>query len=238
MSEQMFDQFIEGSLLGDAYISKINVFGFNHSDKQREYFNHKVDLLTSCGNKIRVSEESLPETFIKDHKVGPTVKLIARTTKLHKWVILRDKWYPNGKKIVPTDLVLTPTALAYWYMDDGSANMRSKHNSTVGGKKYEYICQPYINQIRLYTDGFDVASQELLEKRLKELGITSRHYKRPCGLRFLIVTQLESKERFKELVLPVMSQVPSMMYKIDRPLKSQFERLSEKAPLNSGDAIV
>lgn len=36
--------------------------------------------------------------------------------------IFRESFYPNGKKIVPTNIdeLLTDIGLAYWIMDDGS----------------------------------------------------------------------------------------------------------------------
>lgn len=32
---------------------------------------------------------------------------------------LRRKWYPNGKKIVPRDLKITPKVLLFWFLGDG-----------------------------------------------------------------------------------------------------------------------
>lgn len=39
---------------------------------------------------------------------------------------LRRKWYPNGKKIIPIDLVLTPLTIAVWFWDDGSNNVENR----------------------------------------------------------------------------------------------------------------
>jgi hypothetical protein len=33
-----------------------------------------------------------------------------------------QRWYPNGKKIVPQDVALTPLSLAIWFADDGIQN--------------------------------------------------------------------------------------------------------------------
>ena len=35
---------------------------------------------------------------------------------------LRDKWYPNGKKIIPKDLIITPTVFLHWFLGDGNYN--------------------------------------------------------------------------------------------------------------------
>jgi len=38
----------------------------------------------------------------------------------------RNKWYPSGKKVVPTDLILTPLTIAVWLADDRSVRLRYK----------------------------------------------------------------------------------------------------------------
>lgn len=34
----------------------------------------------------------------------------------------RRRWYPNGKKIIPSDVRITPISMAYEFMDDGSTS--------------------------------------------------------------------------------------------------------------------
>jgi hypothetical protein len=73
-----------------------------------------------------------------------------------------EKWYPNGKKIVPDDIELNPLTLAIWFCDDGYMRFSSS------GKI----------RIQLSTDGFDekyvVLLKNMLEKRYnKEFTITS-----------------------------------------------------------------
>lgn len=67
-------------------------------------------------------------------------------------------WYPDGKKIVPKNISLTPTTLLHWHIGDGST-----------GKK----------QIFLYTQRFPKADVEFLSKLIeKEIGIETHVYKK------------------------------------------------------------
>jgi len=40
-----------------------------------------------------------------------------------------DKWYPNGKKVIPKDLELTPITILHWYLGDGSKHFTKQHRS-------------------------------------------------------------------------------------------------------------
>ena len=220
MSEEFLDQFIVGSLLGDAYVSKEKRFGFTHTEKQSEYFYHKVNILKDCGLAPKIRESRTKGNFINELFVKPANTLTARISIGRRWKNLRDLWYPEGKKIVPADIKITPITLAYWYMDDGSANKRTKFTD----KRRNEIREggPWVNQFRLHLDGFDHKSQDLLQTKLKELEIDSWFYtKKDNGNRQLLITQSESKRKFKELVMPIILNVPSMLYKID--LETSFK---------------
>jgi hypothetical protein len=43
---------------------------------------------------------------------------------------MRDKWYPDGEKVFPNDIRLTPNTLKHWYCNDGSLN-RSGSSPTI-----------------------------------------------------------------------------------------------------------
>lgn len=63
----------------------------------------------------------------------------------------RRRWYPNGVKVVPADLVVTPTVLLHWYCQDGSHNPAKRNAS-------------------LSTCGFTDAEAERLAALLEPLG--------------------------------------------------------------------
>lgn len=230
MSETFVDQMIIGTLLGDAFIQKDGRFGFNHSDKQRDYFNHKVKVLNEAGIKLWLGESIIKGGKIAGRQIKPVNILQARSTKSQRWKELRKIFYPQDKKVLEKGFILTPIALAYLYMDDGSANLRSRYVSYVNGKRYDYNGKAFIQQFRLYVDGFDKESQEILAEQLRNLGIDCWFHERKSGHRYIVISRLKARERFKELIFPYISEVPSMLYKIDRELCFQCERTSEKTP--------
>jgi hypothetical protein len=236
MMPEQIEHSVVGMLLGDAYIDRQGRFGFNHSSVQEDYFRHKVNLLNTHQYNIKTCVSKIPaHTIEPGRQIKETTLLQAYSPRKYMWKTMRTLWYPNNKKIVPADIEITAQTLAYWYMDDGSANLRAKYISYHGGKKYVYVGEPFIQQFRLYTDGFDETSLEILRQKVSQLGIDCWYHTRKSGAKYLVISRLESRERFKNLILPIVSDVPSMLYKINKRLTFQQERISEKAPDPSQD---
>ncbi len=159
---------INGSLLGDGWISK-KISSGNANFCKRHACHISEDL-------FYLFEELKPYSYnifnarstnkINNYNETNGAKEI-NFTKVEKRIVgheyrskyqpifgeMRDKWYPEGKKIVPKDLTLNPEILATWYVDDGSNHLKGKH------------CM-------LYTDGFCLDDIEFLRYRLyKDLNI-------------------------------------------------------------------
>jgi recombination protein RecA len=104
-------ELIIGSLLGDAYLVKTTkgfAFRVNHGLKQKEYVDWKFTILENLVN-------SPPNSSVNCYYF--------RTVSHPYFEYLRYKFYPEGKKILPLDLVeqnFTPFAVAVWIMDDGT----------------------------------------------------------------------------------------------------------------------
>lgn len=64
--------------------------------------------------------------------------IVSKTGKV--FLDYRNKWYPNDKKIVPRDLVLTPLTLLIWFLDDGCAFKKTNSETVL--------------RMKLSTDGF------------------------------------------------------------------------------------
>ncbi|OGM14272.1 hypothetical protein A2141_02855 [Candidatus Woesebacteria bacterium RBG_16_40_11] len=141
-------QLILGCILGDGYMrKKVNAhLQITHSIKQKEYVLWKYSMLKNIvitapheyrGNAGRVGyrffTKSLPD--ITD---------------------FYNKFYQNGKKIIPKDLTLSPLSLAVLYMDDGSKSRKTCY----------FNCQQ-----------FDTISQNNLVKSLSKLNIEARFHK-------------------------------------------------------------
>jgi len=101
------------------------------------------------------------------------------------WNELRQKWYPNGIKIVPKDLQLTPLTLACWHCGDGTND-------------------PKTGVIELLTCGFTLDDVEFLRAELYKLDIDTtikfdRRFKKPYPI---IYVRSISYLPFMELVKP------------------------------------
>lgn len=70
------------------------------------------------------------------------------TRNSHVFTELRNKWYKDNIKIVPSDVELSPLVIAVWYCDDGYNDVKRK-------------------QIRISTNAFTFNEVELLVSKLK-----------------------------------------------------------------------
>lgn len=67
----------------------------------------------------------------------------------------RDRWYPNGTKIIPEDLILNKQVLLWWYLGDGSLPKRK--------------ARPNYRQIVLATNSFTLEDNNRLISMLKDI---------------------------------------------------------------------
>ena len=104
-------EFIEGELLGDGSIVMQKQSGFySHGTKYKEYLVWLSDVFARFG--------------IKGYKIYSSVKSGHVVWHYHtktnaELAALRERWYPNKRKRVPSDLQLTPVMLRQWYIGDG-----------------------------------------------------------------------------------------------------------------------
>ena len=116
------------------------------------------------------------------------------TYSLPCFVPLYDLFYPDGKKIIPSNIgeLLTESSLAHWICDDGTF---------VKGRDIVVLC----------TESFSESEVDLLLAVLStKFGLKCRKDKRGNGFRIVIVKS--SLTKLRELV---QSHLPSsMLYKI------------------------
>jgi recombination protein RecA len=177
---------VHGTLLGDASLvapvsSKFATLSVSHADKSRQYLEWK--------------REQLRE--LKPHAIRPGSDgwgTLRFTTPPHPQLQkLREALYPDGRKtIFPEFLeILTPAALALWFMDDGSATT---------------------NGFSIATCAFSPEENAMLVAYLeRRWGVLSL-----VGLSDYPRLRLnkDGARRFEELISPFV--VPSMQYKLQR----------------------
>ena len=195
---------IVGKLLGDGHLEtsdngRTYRLKIEHSLKQKAYVDWLYDQLKAWVNqapKSRIRQVQTPQgTSVVSESYG-------FTTYAHGALrFYAQQFYDaDGKKIIPKLIMklLTPTALAIWYLDDGS--FKSSHHKT-------FI---------IHAHGYQKQDLQRALKALMKLGIkaTLHRQNRTTGIYWRIYILSESADRFAEMVKEVMRFVPSMNYKL------------------------
>jgi len=172
-----------GCLLGDAYIHKLGKIQIEHSVKQLPYINWKYKQLKN----LSYGKPKIVSRF--DNRYKKSYQSSRFWTRQY-FRSLRDKFYPEGKKIFPEEFskYFTPLSLAVWYMDDGNL--------------YKGL------NVKFAADGFDKKSRILLRNLLfNKFGLKSE-----INESGKIRLSNKSVKRFIDIVKPHIH--PDMIYKI------------------------
>jgi len=180
-------------VLGDGYLSKNRKnshLKIEHSVKQKDYFDLKVDVL-----KTLTSVNIFP-TF--SHIDGKDFPQWVCETKSHPiYTELRDRFYYHGRKTVDSHLMklLSEEGLAYWYLDDGYSYGEKTRQTA-------YLC----------TECFNKAEQELMNYWLvKRFGLHFRPNKSRNSYRLRLL--VKDTDKLVDIVKPYTPK--NMLYKID-----------------------
>lgn len=182
---QLQKSLIIGCILGDGYLRRMpkrkNAFlEVNHSLKAKEYVDWKYSVLKnicrSAPQKRKIDSQRLAYRFF---------------TIAHPEITrLYEKFYREGRKVIPSEIKLDPVILAVWYMDDGSKTKKK--------------------DVYLNSQQFSFKDQRRLLHLLRLIGIRARINKDKKYFRIRIYK--ESIPRFISLIKPFI--IPSMRYKI------------------------
>lgn len=109
-------EMMDGWMLGDGGVYSRGLQSrFVFFSQYEEYAMHVKDALDNDGVKCNMYKS----------KGGYSLTTLC-TLQFQE---LRNRWYPNGVKIIPKDLVLTSNTMKYWFIDDGTS---SKRKGTMG----------------------------------------------------------------------------------------------------------
>lgn len=122
LSNQIINQVIIGSVLGDASIIQNGTnayFEETHSLKQQDYLAWKNQYLHTFNGRIKdkiVINKRL-------NRIYPHVRL--STSTLPRMTEFRKVFYPDGKKIISNDILFSidELGLTVWYLDDGHVSL-------------------------------------------------------------------------------------------------------------------
>lgn len=145
---------LNGELLGDGCITARTTYTarFTYSSRYLKYIEYVAKTLNGFGIKqsgIISKRMGGFNTFVYDYTSCVYIELF----------LLRKLWYPEGKKVVPYTIQLTPITCRQWYIGDGSL-------------LHSYRRRPFI---KLATNAFSVEDVKWLVKQLWEIGIMATH---------------------------------------------------------------
>jgi LAGLIDADG DNA endonuclease family len=192
LSEEL-KQILVGLLLGDLYAIKrhTNVrLMFKQGIVNKDYLLHLYEIFGNYSPSAPKITNPAP-----DKRTGVVYKSIYfNTYSLPCFNVLYDLFYPEGVKVVPSNIfeLLTPIGLAYFISDDGSFQNSNKI-------------------IKLCVEGFKESDVDLLIQVLEnKFNLECRKEKRGKGFR--IVIKNKSLETLRELLCPHLHS--SMLYKL------------------------
>ncbi len=183
-----------GILLGDATLETQNSgrtyrMKIEHSLKQRAYAEHMYDMFRDWVlTPPRLKSVALPN--------GRTYTNMVFSTVSHdSFRFYAQQFYRERTKVVPKLIKrwLTPRALAYWFMDDGS--VKSKQSKGVILNTQGYAKQEVSRLVRVLYEMFDLEAKSRKQKEGHQIYISGRSY-----------------EKFKSLVSQFI--LPEMSYKV------------------------
>jgi hypothetical protein len=143
---------LDGLLIGDGYIpANQALFYFGQRSECREYVEY-------VAAQLGVGVERVKDRVRQpDKRTGCQYACSELRTLSHpNFARLRQRWYREGRKVVPDDLRMSPEFLLHWFLCDGAC-------SVLRGS----------GQLMLCTEAFNRVEVEHLQRLLQTVGIDS-----------------------------------------------------------------
>lgn len=195
--------FFYGTLLGDSYIHN-NVFYCKQISKDLIDFKSKIiqQYIPDADVKVIEYEAYTDKNGVHHQKYWV---LSAKGEYIKK---LQRLFYPQGKKIIPKNVInkLTPLGLAMWYADDGTTILVGKNNTTKSAKS---------RRVQICTDCFTENEIENAIKELDEIGIKASSLQRREGVYRLQILEKERQYFLCSISDFFYNYFPSLLYKMD-----------------------
>jgi hypothetical protein len=207
---QIQKDLLVGTLLGDGNLqtqSAGNTWRYRaiHKLAHESYLFHKYELLKDfCQTPPKLSQ-------IIDSRTNKTYSrymfqtTVADEFRFYGLLFYKQQQDLSWKKCVPSniDSLLTPQALAYWYMDDGALKWRGKSNA-----------------VRICTDSFSIDEISLLKDVLQSKFSLKVSLQKKDAIQRLCILE-DSYSTLKDLIVPYL--LPSMYYKFPDGNKGVYD---------------
>jgi len=128
--DQYLKEMLEGELLGDGSVvpSGLRTACYGHGTKHRQYV---VWLAEEFAKHGLMQSGAIRRTV--NHLGGEhtSITYVYRSRSYAELMEFRLRFYPQGKKIVPEDLVLTPIVVRQWYIGDGQIHGPPRQRASI-----------------------------------------------------------------------------------------------------------
>lgn len=147
-------EWINGELLGDGNLSSTSIYSakFAYSSKYPEYIEYVRDTLDEFGI------EQVGKIYKMYHKDYGNYSYRYCSRAYIELLPIYKQWYPEGEKIVPKDIKLTPLTVRQWHIGDGCLMHRERR------KPFIILC----------TNGFLVSDVKWLIGQFKKLNFLTK----------------------------------------------------------------
>lgn len=208
-----------GTLLGDGSLqksSKTSLVAAPYYTKKCKWedYSHHIGKCFSKSGEVNLTFE---KAFLQRKKWNTNCEYyVFRTLSSVSLIPWYSKWYPMGQKVVPKDLVLTPRAMLYWFLDDGYSTWRNREEEVCRSRNNKTYPQKTKQVILGFcSESFTKQENDILCKKIAELGIGASVRKCNTGTGWRLFIDQTSTNDFFDLIGEC--PVESLKYKWKRP---------------------
>jgi hypothetical protein len=115
-----FQELVDGILLGDGGIDPKGLLRLEQCQARVRWLDQVQGLLHQVGSESRIVPIPPRERVLDGRMIQSSGGGLLYTPAYVEMQAQRRRWYPEGTKIVPLDLKLTPLCLAQWFTGDGT----------------------------------------------------------------------------------------------------------------------
>lgn len=115
-----FRELVDGILLGDGSIDPKGLLRLEQCHVRVGWLDQVKNLLSQVGSESRIIPIPSKERVLDGRVIKSSGGGLLYTPAYVEMQTQRRRWYPEGTKVIPLDLKLTPMCLAQWFAGDGT----------------------------------------------------------------------------------------------------------------------
>ncbi len=139
-------EILDGELLGDGCLQSVSAHSarYEHTSKHRSYLDWLNDQFVLFGFRAA-------KVDAMKNKVAPYYRY--RTRHYIELLQVKERWYPDGRKAVPSGITLSPITVRQWFIGDASVAQKGRPGQSV----------------TFHTEGFSPFENQRLADRLQDV---------------------------------------------------------------------